>query len=57
MGKKDGYKEDKHKKDQKDKHGNGKGPKEKCCEKYKKKGKHCSRCPLVATCPLPGEAP
>ena len=43
---------DKHKKD---KHDGKKGLKEECCEKYKKKGKHCSRCPLAASCPLPGE--
>ncbi len=47
-------KKDKRKRDERD---SEKGFKEKCCEKYKKKGKHCSRCPLLATCPLPGEAP
>ena len=27
----------------------GKKVKKKCCGKYKKKGKHCSSCPLSAT--------
>jgi hypothetical protein len=36
----------KHKKDKKK-------IKDKCCDKYAKKGKHCSRCPLQAECKLP----
>ncbi len=33
---------------------NGRELKEKCCEKYKKKGRHCKSCPIAATCDLPG---
>ena len=39
------YKKDKDKKKKK--------IKDKCCEKFVKKGKHCSNCPLKGECNLP----
>jgi|GEM_PF-2345957 len=41
-----------HTTDQKGKYGPD-GLKLKCCEKFKKKGRHCSRCPIAATCRIP----
>ena len=41
------------KKYKKDKDNKKKKIKDKCCEKFVKKGKHCSSCPLEVECNLP----
>jgi len=55
MGKKDKYRGKEKHRDKKEGHDKGKKKKvkEKCCEKYLRKNKHCKGCPMLEKCALP----